>query len=546
MNIFKILKSKKIIVLIIILLVIIGGSYKVFFSDTGPVFSLAKVEIRDIVQEVSAIGQVKKGEEINLSFKNAGRIEEVLVKVGDKVESGKELIRLETTQLYIQLAEAQAALDLVEAELDKLKAGSSPEEIQVAQTAIYNAEIAYEDAKQNLEDVKEVAENSLESAYEDSLNILDDSYLKIYNVYNEIDNIQRNYFINIDQESNRVRQQKSVIEEARDETEVLLDTAKADSTEENIDAALSKMKEALNDTYNALIIIRSTCEELNYRNVISSTDKTALDTHKGYVNAALTNVTNSQQTVSYTKLSNNSNINTAQASVSTAKGTLDTAKDNLALILAPPRQEDLALYKAQVERAKASVALLENQIGEVVLKSFLSGQITGIEKEIGEQVIVGEVVVHIIPEEPFQIELDISEADIGKVDILDPVKITLDAFPQKEHTGKVLEIEPAETIISGVVYYKTKISLETEDEKIKPGMTADVIIVTDSRNQVLSVPQRAVTEKDGKKTVKVPSGKSFTEIEVETGLKGVEGFIEIVSGLLEEEEVITFIKNNND
>lgn len=542
MIIKAIIKPKIIIIVVILTIILALGSYKIFFTEKESPYSFATVEIGNIVQEVSAIGQVKKGEEIDLGFKETGRIEKIYVQVGQEIEFGQELIKLEITQLSIQLREARATLDLAQAELDKLLAGASPEEIKVAQTAVENAEISLADAEQNLEDVKAKAEEDLNAAYEDALNTLDDAYLKIYNAFNKVDLIQRTYFTGNDQESLKVKENKDKIEDSKDQAKSYLDLAKADPTNENIDTALSQMKDALEDIYDALVAIRDTCEEGTYRNTVSSADKTVLDTQKTNINTALTNVTNSKQTISSAKLTNESNINTAQSEVSSAEGVLKTAQDELALIVAEPRQEDVDLYQAQLNQAQAKVSLLENQVWEATLRSPIKGQVTRIDKEVGEQVSITEAVVSLLPQEPFQVEVDISEADIGKIDLADPAEITLDAFPEMEFSGKVIEIEPAETMISGVVYYKTKVSLEAEDNKIKPGMTADVTIISDSRENVLVVPRRAVFEKDGKKFLRLTTGDAFEEVEVETGLKGGQGEIEILSGLKEGDEVITFIK----
>jgi len=137
---------------------------------------------------------------------------------------------------------------------------------------------------------------------------------------------------------------------------------------------------------------------------------------------------------------------------------------------------------------------------------------------------------------------NISEVDIGIIDLGQPVNITFDAFSEEEFSGRVIEINPAETLIQGVVYYKIKTAMEMENKKIKPGMTANLIITTDSRENVLILPQRAVTEKEGKKLVKIPENKGYKEVEVETGLRGSQGEIEIISGLKQGDIVITFIK----
>jgi len=77
---------------------------------------------------------------------------------------------------------------------------------------------------------------------------------------------------------------------------------------------------------------------------------------------------------------------------------------------------------------------------------------------------------------------------------------------------------------------------------VKSGMTVDVDIICDSRENVLAVPQRTVFNKNGDKFVRVLEEKNVKEVKVETGIRGSEGEIEILSGLKEGEKVITFIK----
>jgi len=271
-------------------------------------------------------------------------------------------------------------------------------------------------------------------------------------------------------------------------------------------------------------------ETLLYKDLVSSTDKSTLDTHKLNINTVYTNVVGSQQNISTTKINNQTDIDTAQSQVSDLENQL--------------KESEVGLYQAQINQAKAQIDILENQLEDATLKSPVSGQITKVNKRIGETVqpMTQDIVISLIPEEPFQIKVDIPEVDIGKIDLGNICKITLDAFHEIEFSGKVIEIEPAETIIQGVVYYKTKISLEMEDKKIKPGMTANVSIIADSKENVLIIPQRAVIEKNGKKFVRVPLDTTFKEVEVQTGLRGSEGEIEVISGLKEGDRVITFIK----
>lgn len=532
--------SKKIILIIIVVLLLAVGIYQVFLKKEEPTFSLAEVVLGNISQEVAETGQVKKGEEINLSFKNSGRIEKIYVEVGDQIDSGESLAKLETTELTIQLQEAKAALSLAQSKLDKLLAGTSPEEIQVAETSVSNAKIALESAQQNLKDTKASAEEDLNADYEDALNTLDDSYLKIYNAFNVADLIQRTYFIASDQEGIRVRENKDKIENTMTQAKSYLDVAKADPKNENIDIALSEIKKALEETYDALGIIREVCEDPAYRNAVSSTDKTSLDTQKGYINTALTNITDSQQTISSTKLTNEANINTSIASVSTAQGSLAAAEDELSLLTASPRQEDIDLYQAQVNQAQAQVQILENQIRDATLKSPTKGQIIKINKKVGEmaQSALQDAVITLLPATPFEIEVDIYEEDVVKVNIGNLVDISLVPFPGEVFQGRVISIDPAEKLIEGVVYYKVIIAFEKMPEGVKSGMTADVIIKTALKENVLIIPEDALQKRDGKQIVEVFKEGNIEDREIEIGLFGSDDMVQVISGLKVGEKLI--------
>ena len=155
---------------------------------------------------------------------------------------------------------------------------------------------------------------------------------------------------------------------------------------------------------------------------------------------------------------------------------------------------------------------------------------------------VADPVISLLCVGKFQIEVDIPEADIAKVKLQDPVEISLDAFPDEIFTGKVIKIDPAETIIQGVVYYKVTVGFDKTDKRIKSGMTAEVEIITKQKENVLLIPQRAVLIKNGKEMVRVLDEGEIKEVEVKTGIRGEEGKIEILSGLKEGDKVITFLR----
>ncbi len=531
--------NKKIILLIIVVVIIGVVVYQGFIKTETPDFTLEKVLRGSIVQEVSETGIVKASEEINLSFKSAGRIEGIYVEVGNTVESGQSLAKLDTNQLVIQLNEAQAALDVVRAQFDKLLAGSSSEEIKVAETVVLNAEITYNNAKQNLEDIEISAQEDLKAAYEDALNVLDDSYLTIYNSFNIVDSIKRSYFYRNDQESIRVKASQDEIDDNMTQVKPYLDTAKTDSTNENIDTALSEMKKAIENTSDALGVVREMFEESIYRYTVSSTDKTSVDTQRTNINTAQTNTTNSQQTISSTKITNESDINTAQATVSTTEGTLRKAEDELTLKKAGARQEDIDLYQAKVKQAQANVSLLYDKIQNATLRSSIKGQITKINKKLGETTQLTESIISLISVDPFQIEVDIYEEDIVKVKNSNQVDIIIAAFSNRILKGRVVSINPTEKLVDGVVYYEVTILPDNQwPPEIRPGMTADIVIKTASKENVLIIPEEAIQKYDGIVKVQVFKDGIIEEKEIEIGLESSNYEVEVISGLEEGDEIV--------
>jgi len=535
--------NKKIILPIIIIIVILLVVFKTFSKKGKAKIELVEVQRGTVLEEISATGQVKKGEPINISFKQDGKIKKIYIQVGDQVKTGSLLAELETDQLTIKLNDAKANLEVAQAKLDKLLAGATPQEIQVAQTKVVNAQTSLASWQQILSDTKTQGEDNLASAYEDALNTLDDSYLKIQNSFNKVDSIQRTYFTSGDQASLKVLESKNLIAGFITDLEPIIDKAKFSSNRDDTDSALSKMKIALSEVNNALNTIRNVCDETNYQNTVTQTDKDALDTQKGYILTALTNTANAQQTIASTKATNAVNLNTAQNKVDTAQGSLNSAQDELKELLAPPRQEDVNLYQSQVSQAESQLQLLESQLRESVIKSPVDGQIVEVKKRVGEivQPTAQDVAIIILPSIPFEIEVDIYEEDVVKIKIGNPVDISLVAFPDQKFDGKVVSIDPAEKLIDGVVYYKTVVAFEKMPEGIKPGMTADLIIKTASKENVLIVPEEALQEKEGKTIVQVArngNGKNVENREVEVGLKGSNYQVEIISGLKEGEKVV--------
>lgn len=94
--------------------------------------------------------------------------------------------------------------------------------------------------------------------------------------------------------------------------------------------------------------------------------------------------------------------------------------------------------------------------------------------------------------EEMQIEVNVSEADIGEVKEGQDVIYTLDGYPNSEFEGKVTQVRISPTTVSNVVTYSVIVKVDNSDLKLKPGMTANVSIITAKDEDVLSVPNKAL------------------------------------------------------
>jgi len=206
--------------------------------------------------------------------------------------------------------------------------------------------------------------------------------------------------------------------------------------------------------------------------------------------------------------------------------------------------EKIAAQQARVKAAEASVSNIEAQLQKTVLRSPITGVVTRQDAKIGEIIGANSVITSLISDAAFEIKANIPEVDITKVEVGDSARVTLDAYGNDVvFTVTVSMIDPAETVIEGVSTYKVTFGFEENDDRIRSGMTANIDVETERREQVLYVPQRAVITKDQLKLIRVVTGKNtFEEVEIEIGIRGSYGNIEIISGIEEGDQIVTFIK----
>ncbi len=132
--------------------------------------------------------------------------------------------------------------------------------------------------------------------------------------------------------------------------------------------------------------------------------------------------------------------------------------------------------------------------------------------------------------------IQLSELDVAKLTQGVEAEVVFDAFPDKQFTGIVERIDEVGSKSNSVVSYTAYIRIQTTDQPVYGGMTATVSIQTNTRENVLVVPNRTINKRDETYYVTVINGRNNAEQTITLGVKNGE-FTEITSGLTEGQRI---------
>lgn len=477
-----IITHKKTSILILLVLLFVG--YKVFVpsSSRADVFTVKKA---NITQKVIVNGKTKPVNEAELGFDVSGRVSQVYVKIGSRVTVGQQLVSLDSSEVYASLLRAEANLANEEARLDEIKKGTRPEEIAISETEVANAQVTVSDAQNSLkEKVIDVITNNVDQLFSNP------------RTNNPQFNLQT-----VD------AQLKSNINNQRVKVEAIITNWQNDKIDVNLPV--------ISDFLDLIAIA------VNMQTSSSGLSQTTIDGYK-------TSISNGKSSVISSKESLNS-----------AKSVLTLAQKNLLLKKSGSTPEAIKSQEAKVLQMKAEVQNINAQLSKLTLRSPQNGIVTVQDVTAGEIVTSGKTIVSIISDSDLEIESNVSEVSIGKVNVGNPVVITFDAFPGETFYGKISYVEPGETIVDGVVNYKVTVAFDEKYPQIKSGLTSRLEIITGEKKDVLTIPEYAVTKNDSGTFVSKQSGKSSTQVPITVGLRGQDGFLEVISGLSEGDTINT-------
>ena len=495
-----------IIILIVILLLGYWGYGKIT-DTTGEVrYMMAKVARGNIVSSVVGSGQVSALSQIDIKPDVSGTITYVGVEPGDEVTSGKLLFSLDSTTAQKAARDAEINLQNAELSLQKLQIQNSNENTDANKTEVYSdgfnaIATAFLDLPSTLSGIKDLLSET---------NLSDGAARQSGNTAINYRDTAESAYYTAERAYNKNKKNFSVLA---------------------YNSAPSDIEASINETYNTTQLLSGAIKSLNdYVNYLAE-DTGQRD-----------NFTDYQDTLSeYTNT-----INSDSSTLLVAKTDIQDYKD-----LLPTNNIDLESALITVTQKENALTDAKQDLADYYIRAPFDGIIASVPVIKGDNASSSTTLGTVITAERVA-TISLNEIDIARVQLGQKVTLTFDAITDLVLAGKVAEIDSIGTVSSGVVNYNVKISFDTSDERIKPGMTVSADITTETKENVLLVPGGAVKTLNNESFVQVfnpeiylasgsqgiASGRTPEQKKVVVGASD-DTNVEILSGLQEGEQIVT-------
>jgi RND family efflux transporter MFP subunit len=471
----------------IIIIILLGCGYWWYSSSTNTSgvarYVLSAAAKGTIVSSVSGTGQVSASNQMTLSPGSGASGEIVYLNAvsGQKVSAGTLLLELDAANAQKTVRDAQANLDSAKITLQRLEGAGNLSTPQNKQDAINTLNQDYQSGY-----------NTVSAAFVDLPTIMTDLQNVVYG--NNFNNYQQNidYYANTanNYDPNAIQFRDSLVKSYQialtEYNKNFTDYKNTTRTSDNatIDSIISEtynttrdMAQAAKDTNNLIQFYINTLTTYNLKiNSIANTQLSTINSDSSKANSDISSLLNIQSTISKDKESvanSDLDLQSQQLSLQNSQNSLQDAKDNLAnyYIYAP-----------------------------------FDGVVGAVSVEKGQTISSGTSAITFITQTELT-TISLSEQDVTKIKLGDKAVITFDAIDGLSVAGKVTEIDTIGTVSQGVVSYNVQITFDTQDSRVKPGMSTSVNVITDIQQNVLTIPNSAVKTKNGSSYVLVLNQK---------------------------------------
>lgn len=511
-------RAHKIISIIVIVVLLGGGYYWYSVATVAP--TVTKYVVEDattgtIVSSVSATGQVQAGTTINVTPKVSENVTSIPVTVGEHVYAGQLLVQLDPTNE--QRALQQAQLSLEQAQL------SAQETDQVATTTLLQQQDAVTTGEQSVVN----ASTTLVQDYQSGFDSLGPMFVNLQTVMTGLQSFMNGTDISKTQSDpdalvgllpNYLQAGALPYETALKDQYAAAVTAYQQSLTDyhaaNVNSNTQTLNSLFTETYNTTQAINATVKagkdlfsyvsenypaQPNGSQALPTSAATLQNNFSAYTSTMSSVVSGAQGTISGITSDKNSIIN--------SQNSLTQASETLAETLAGPTATTLLGQQISAQTAQDNLTTAQQNLAYTSVTAPISGIVSVISATVGET--AGSNAVTIVGDGQVA-QVTLNEIDAAKVSLGDPATLTFDALPDLSLAGTVVQIDPVGTVSQGVVSYDVQIGFSqpadtSSTNQVKSGMSVTANIVTQVDQNVIAVPNAAVTTSGSTSYILEPS-----------------------------------------
>jgi HlyD family secretion protein len=465
--------SHKVISVIALIVILLLGFwiYKKASSNSGETsYAITAVEKGTIISSVSGTGQVSASNQVDLKAKASGDIVAIAVKSGQKVKKGTLIAQIDSGDMQKSLRDAELSLQSSKLSLEK--------------ALIQNSE-----ANRN---------SDLQKAYEDGFTAVSDAFLDLPTVLTGLedvlndDSLSNNTVIGVGKTAvSYLNQAEKTYYDADDSFREARNSFRLidrNSSDVEISETITKTYNAVKKLTDALKSTKNLADYLAEEKDDSSSFASVQNSLSQYISIMSAHL---------------SNLYSAGQDIKTGKEDFSTT------------DLDLESSRISVQQKENALQDLREELSDYYVRAPFDGTVADIAIEKSDSVNSGTIISTFITESKIA-EIPFNEVDIAQIESGQKVILTFDAITDLTISGEVAEVDSVGTVSSGVVNYDVKINFDTQDSRIKPGMSVTADITTNTAKDVLVAPSSAVKTKNGKSYIEV-FDKSLIDIEKTQG-----------------------------
>ncbi|PIR66974.1 MAG: hypothetical protein COU51_00985 [Parcubacteria group bacterium CG10_big_fil_rev_8_21_14_0_10_36_14] len=529
-----------------ICLVAIAGTsyfgYEKLGNQAETKYITSAVEKGMIIQSVSGSGKVSSLNQIDIKPKASGDITGVYVKEGQEVKKGTLLFSISSTDAQKSVTDAEISLDSAKIDLEEILE-------PVDQLTLMQAQNAYDQAVSS----EKKAIEDLSSSYEDGLSSLTSIFFDLPEIMTDLYDVLFGYDFgtsqwNIDWYSDTTQNYGGEVLKYKQLAENNYKIAK-NSYDKNFDnyknisgySETVKIDALTDETHATIKNISETIKSMT--NLVNFT-KDILEQNGATIPSALLS---QQKTLQDYTLS----VNKILGTPTSIKRTIQNAKDaipkaKITLMEKEKALEDvkngadnitIRLKTLAVQQKENALLSAKQNLAEYYPRAPFDGIIADLSVEKNNSFSSGNAGATITTKQKIA-EISLNEIDVTDIKVGQKATLTFDAVEGLSITGEVVDVDSIGTISQNIVSYAVQIAFDIDDDRIKPGMSVSVSIITNSKQNILTVPLGAVKTQGQTSYVDILKDGEPQKTQVETGISN-DTLIEITSGLNEGDMVVT-------